>query len=42
MTANAERSAVDIICLTKEGMKASEITKILGLGVASVYRHKAL
>ena len=37
----ARRKSQDIIRLTKEGMKPSEIAKTLGIGVASVYRHRA-
>ena len=36
----ARRKADEIVRLTKEGMKPSAIAKTLGIGVASVYRHR--
>lgn len=37
----ARRKTDDIIRLTKEGMKPSEIAKTLGIEVASVYRYRS-
>jgi len=34
------KKSAEIIELTNQGMKPSEIAKRLGIGVASVYRHR--